>query len=90
MRYRSIEDLPFVCRYNLPEAALRVYRDAYNRAWEESSLAERDRVALHRAWEAVRECFEKEELTGRWMPRPESRPSRPQSSGVSPGDNRLS
>ena len=26
MRYRSIDDLPMVCRYNLPEAALHVYR----------------------------------------------------------------
>jgi cation transport regulator ChaB len=70
MRYRSIEELPFVCQYNLPEAALLVYRDAYNRAWEESPKGERDRTALYSAWAAVRECFEREELTGRWMPKP--------------------
>ena len=64
MRYERIEDLPFVCRYNLPEPALHVYREEWNRAWEES----RDRLAaMRRAWTAVRSRFEKDPLTGGWV-----------------------
>jgi cation transport regulator ChaB len=66
MRYESIDDLPIVCHYNLPEAALRVYQHAYNMAWEGASN-DRDRIALHSAWRAVRERFVKENQTGRWI-----------------------
>jgi cation transport regulator ChaB len=70
MRYDRIEDLPWVCRYNLPEAALRVYRDAYNAAWEKAAPAmPRDRFALHTAWSAVREHFARDGVTGKWVSR---------------------
>ena len=69
MRYRSIDDLPMVCRYNLPEAALHVYRKAYNEAWEIAPPPDRDRVALTSAWSAVRAQFVKETLTGEWVQR---------------------
>ncbi|HEV3486773.1 MAG TPA: ChaB family protein [Vicinamibacterales bacterium] len=64
--YQSLEDLPIVCQLNLPEPALRVYRDAFNRAWNEK----RDyRVAQSHAWTEVRERFERDQLTGRWIKR---------------------
>jgi cation transport regulator ChaB len=66
MRYESIEDLPIHVSLNLPEPARHVYRDAWNRAWENTS----DRYAAReRAWSEVRERFERDSLTGRWMPR---------------------
>jgi cation transport regulator ChaB len=70
MRYPTIRDLPFVCQYNLPEGALHVYRDAYNGTWDASAGAvDRDAIARRSAWNAVRRTFEKDPVTGRWMPR---------------------
>jgi cation transport regulator ChaB len=68
--YDSIHDLPIVCQLNLPEAALKVYRDAFNRAWARSSEnGSRYRTAQEHAWTEVREKFEREKATGRWVPR---------------------
>jgi cation transport regulator ChaB len=68
MRYESIEDLPFVCRYNLPEAALAVYRSAYNRAWEEAGdVRDRDRAAQQAAWRVVRDRFVRDPATRQWV-----------------------
>ncbi len=70
MRYSSIEELPFVCQLNLPEAAQHVYKDAYNRAWTDAAGRNgRDRIALLHAWNVVRERFERDALTGRWVPK---------------------
>jgi cation transport regulator ChaB len=71
MRYHSIRDLPFVCQYNLPEAALHVYRDAYNAAWDAAAAgaADRDVAARRSAWIAVRRTFEKDPRTDRWNAR---------------------
>jgi cation transport regulator ChaB len=69
MRYETIEDLPLVCHYNLPEPALRLYQTAYNEAWEVSHGSDRDRVALHSAWRAVRDEFVRDPLTRRWVKR---------------------
>jgi len=66
MRYESIEELPFHCRINLPEAAQHVYREAWNRAWDNSADL---RLARDRAWREVREQFERDGITGRWMRR---------------------
>jgi len=65
--YQSIEDLPFVCRINLPEPALRVYRDAYNRAWKS---AMDHRAAQDAAWAEVRQQFARDQASGRWVPAP--------------------
>jgi cation transport regulator ChaB len=62
--YQSIEDLPIVCQINLPEPALRVYRDAYNRAWKS---ARDHRTAQNAAWAEVRQRFERDKLSGRWI-----------------------
>ena len=66
MHYESIEQLPLHCRINLPEVAQDVYRDAWNRAWDNSGDA---RIARDRAWREVREQFERDAITGCWMRR---------------------
>jgi cation transport regulator len=63
--YASIHDLPFVCRLNLPEPALQVYRDAFNRAWK---AANDHRIAQMEAWSEVRRRFERD-AHGRWRTR---------------------
>ena len=66
--YETIEDLPFVCRLNLPEAALKVYREAFNRAWSQSAEGRsRYRNAQDHAWTEVRKRFEREQATGKWV-----------------------
>src|SRR5512140_1565453 len=70
MRYPTIDDLPMVCQLNLPEAALHVYKDAYNQAWQAAADSDaRERHALQHAWFAVRERCDKEALTGQWVPK---------------------
>lgn len=71
MRYDTIQDLPIHCHLNLPEAALHVYRDAWNRTWEQTSDR---REARERAWGEVRERFERDSFTGRWIPRAQPMP----------------
>jgi cation transport regulator ChaB len=69
--YDSIEDLPFVCRINLPEAAQRAYREAFNRAWQHADEPKtRYRIAQAQAWSEVRNLFERDRETGRWMAKP--------------------
>jgi cation transport regulator ChaB len=68
--YDTIHDLPFVCQLNLPEAAQKVYREAFNRAWtKEPDDARRYRTAQDHAWTEVRKKFERDKDTGRWVPR---------------------
>jgi cation transport regulator len=67
MRYDTIEDLPTVWRLNLPEAAQHIYKDAFNRAWAERRD---ERAARMVAWGAVRQRFQKDSMTGRWVARP--------------------
>ena len=62
--YDSLEDLPMVCRLNLPDDALLVYRDEFNRAWRRTS---RYRAAQDHAWREVRKRFERDKKTGRWV-----------------------
>ena len=71
MHYESIEQLPLHCRINLPELAQHVYREAWNRAWENSGDP---RIARDRAWSEVREQFERDAITGCWMRRPTTIP----------------
>ncbi len=68
--YDSIDDLPFVCQLNLPEAALKVYREAFNRAWKKAQDdGTRYRTAQDHAWTEVRKKFERDKDTGRWVPK---------------------
>lgn len=64
MRYRSIEDLPFVCQYNLPEAAQQIYLDAFNDEWIVSA---NELEARAKGFDAVRELFVKDAETGSWI-----------------------
>jgi cation transport regulator ChaB len=66
MRYESIEQLPFHCRVHLPDPALEVYKDAWNRAWDSTP----DRLnARAEAWRAVHERFERDAVSRQWVPR---------------------
>jgi cation transport regulator ChaB len=68
--YDSIHDLPYVCRLNLPEAAQRIYRDAFNRAWRQASEEKtRHQFAQTQAWTEVRTRFVRDPETGRWVAR---------------------
>ena len=65
--YNTISDLPFVCQLNLPEPALHVYRDAFNRAWRDAAPGRnRFAIAQNAAWSEVRRCFARDPRTGRW------------------------
>ncbi len=64
MRYETIDELPVHCKVNLPEAAQQVYREAWNRAWDNSADP---RLARDQAWQQVREQFERDAVTGRWL-----------------------
>jgi cation transport regulator ChaB len=66
MRYERIEDLPFVCRINLPEAAQKVYLEAWNTTLERNGDAD---LARRRAWAEVRRRFTKEPAGARWIRR---------------------
>ncbi|HEX8170793.1 MAG TPA: ChaB family protein [Thermoanaerobaculia bacterium] len=68
--YETLDDLPYVCRINLPEAAQRVYRDAFNRAWKQAPQEKmRFQLAQTQAWMEVRDRFERDRETGRWIPK---------------------
>jgi cation transport regulator ChaB len=68
--YESIHDLPIVCQLNLPEAALKVYHEAFNRAWNgNGEHGSRYRAAQDHAWSEVRAKFQREQATGRWVPK---------------------
>jgi cation transport regulator len=71
MPYDTITQLPASIRASLPDDALKIYRTAYNAAWNEYADADkrrddRDRQATaHRvAWDAVRQKYENRD--GRW------------------------
>jgi cation transport regulator ChaB len=66
MRYETIEDLPFVCRINLPADAQQVYLEAWNASLE---LHRDPDLARRRAWAEVRKRFAKESGGVRWIAR---------------------
>jgi len=72
MPYPNIKDLPESVREHLPEHAQEIYRAAFNSAWEEYNHEE-DRA--HRvAWAAVKNEYEKDEKTGRWVQKKKRQP----------------
>ena len=73
MHYERIEELPLHCRINLPEAAQHVYRVAWNSAWDRSADAH---AARDQAWREVREQFDRDPITSRWMRRATQMPLR--------------
>jgi cation transport regulator len=65
MPYESPSDLPKRVRDNLPDHAQAIYLAAFNNAWDEYG---HDEERAHRvAWSAVKEKYEKDETSGRWV-----------------------
>jgi len=65
MPYGSPSDLPKGVRDNLPDHAQAIYLAAFNNAWDEYG---HDEERAHRvAWSAVKEKYEKDETSGRWV-----------------------
>jgi cation transport regulator len=65
MPYESTSDLPKGVRDNLPDHAQEIYVAAFNNAWEEYG---KDEERAHRvAWSAVKETYEKDDVSGRWV-----------------------
>lgn len=75
--YASIQDLPFVCRLNLPEEAQKTYRDAFNRAWRTAADFQ---SAQRTAWAEVRKEFQRDQESGKWVRASSAVPS-PRSAG---------
>lgn len=73
MPYSHLKDLPDNVRNVLPEHAQRIYREAFNHAWDEykdpgerRGEASREETAHKVAWGAVKHRYEKNENTGKW------------------------
>jgi cation transport regulator len=65
MPYDDISELPESVRDNLPKGAQEIYKSAFNNAWEEY---DQDEERAHRvAWAAVKNSYEKDEESGRWV-----------------------
>ena len=72
MPYASIDQLPAQVKDNLPQSAQRIYRAAFNDAWDRYADPSdrrgdvgREETAHKVAWSAVKERFEKED--GEWV-----------------------
>jgi cation transport regulator len=75
MPNKTNSDLPDSVRHVLPAAAQTIVREVYNNAWDESKDPEMRRgnesheeVANTVTWNAVKQQFEKDEDSGKWMP----------------------
>lgn len=67
MTIKEVDQLPKEVRESLPEAAQKIYFDAYNRAWEQYEGEDDREAAAHReAWKVVQESYRQDEQ-GRWM-----------------------
>lgn len=65
MPYKSAAELPKGVRDNLPDHAQEIYMAAFNNAWQEYG---HDEERAHRvAWSAVKETYEKDDTSGRWI-----------------------
>ena len=68
MPYFTNEDLPPTVRNHLPGHAQGIYREAFNRAWEEyASEPDQEGIAHRVAWAAVKRKYVK--AGGEWVPR---------------------
>jgi cation transport regulator len=72
MPYDSISELPKSVRESLPEGAQKIYRAAYNSAWDEYADpddrrgdASREETSHRIAWAAVEKKYEKKD--DRWV-----------------------
>jgi hypothetical protein len=53
----ELSEIPFVYRYNLPPAALRIFQSVYHATLQRNGTRRHDAVARQRAIEAVKERF---------------------------------
>jgi cation transport regulator len=64
MPYETVEELPDSVRDNLPAHARKIYKEAFNSAWEQYDHEEE---RAHRvAWAAVKKVYEKDDQSGKW------------------------
>ena len=61
----ELADIPFVYRYNLPEAAQRIFRSVYNETLRNQESRRDDALARQRAIAAVKKRFARDEF-GTW------------------------
>lgn len=64
MPYASIGALPDSMRENLPTHAQEIYKEAFNRAYDE--YGGREENAHRVAWSAVKKQYRKDEASGKW------------------------
>jgi cation transport regulator len=68
MPYGSIEDLPDTVKRCLPRQAQEIYREAFNRTWEEHVEGkDREERAHQNAWAAVKKQYKKQRE--QWVPK---------------------
>ncbi|HHY88881.1 MAG TPA: cation transport regulator ChaB [Chloroflexi bacterium] len=74
MPYNSINELPESVRNVLPGHAQEIYLAAFNSAWEQYDRpeerregADREETAHRVAWAAVKQQYEKDEQSGKWV-----------------------
>lgn len=65
MPYESVSELPGSVREHLPKHAQEIYKSAYNNAWQEYNHDEQRAHSV--AWSAVKESYEKDDESGRWV-----------------------
>jgi cation transport regulator ChaB len=67
--YATVNDLPFVYRYNLPAPALEIFRRVYNETCRRCGLRpDGDLLARQTAIAAVKQSFAKDPF-GTWRPK---------------------
>ena len=74
MPYQSLSDLPESVRHVLPKHAQEIYKEAFNSAWDEYARPSerrdhdsREETAHRVAWGAVKNKYEKNKSTGKWI-----------------------
>ncbi len=79
-REKSTKDLPKGAEEALPEHAREIYKEAHNNALEQykdpkkrRGNASLEEVAHKVAWAAVKKEYEKDEKTGKWRKKDESK-----------------
>lgn len=79
MPYKTISELPDSVRDNLPQHAEEIYLAAFNSAWQQydkpserrDNSDTREEVAHKVAWAAVKNEYEKDDMTGKWKKKAE-------------------
>lgn len=73
MPYKTKKELPEQVQENLPEHAKKIYKEAYNNAWEQYKHpddrygdASREEVSHKVAWSAVKNIYTKDD-DGNWV-----------------------